>query len=405
MGRRGTRRPGLTFAQQMGLLVSRSGDQHSQSSARIIQSDWRASGITNGISDISVEKSFYFNAGSISAHERSEMKLNVTDTSLIQENPFLDDTDRSFAKTSTQLRKTASGRLLDPVDVISPEATTRKLDSTVSDAGSETELEQDADEAEGEEDDSPYLIESSDPVPAPDNASQAVANDVFATATERFADELEDSSDLSEMSDAETDVERGHAIDEQEDGYVSVDPAANGNKLPIRNSLKRSPSITASFAASKGSSANLDKNISTPPNSFSRSKKTRERRTWGKPIVGDTEDNPFLASSTIGKPKIQASATEAGSWLRTDNAKTRRSEGEKPTIEYLLYVVVLSCPVFRDLSGSCPNQPWSEDDVCQPVLYARSLSTSRHIASSARASRVLARAGTSTEDVVPTSTG
>lgn len=404
MGRRGTRRPGLTFAQQMGLLVSRTSDQHSQSSAKVIQSDWKTSGITNRTSDIAVEKCFYFNAGSISAHERSEMKLSVPNTSSTEENPFLDDTDRSSAKTSIQLRKTASGRLLDPV-VISPEATTRKLGSTVSDAGSETEFEQDADEAEEEEDDSPYLIESSDPVPASDNAPQAVVNDVFATANDHSADELEDSSDLSETSDVETDAGFEHAVDEQQDGHLTADSTANDHRSSIRNGVKRSPSITASFTASKGSPADFNKNISLPANSFSRLKKVRERRTWGKPIVGEIEDNPFLASSTTGKSKIQGSGAEAGSWLRTDNAKTRRSEGEKPTIDYLLYVGVLPCSGFRDSPRSYSNQPGSKDNVCQPVLYARPLSTSRDIASSARTSRVLAGAGTCPEDVVSTSTG
>ncbi|GHJ83901.1 hypothetical protein NliqN6_0303 [Naganishia liquefaciens] len=339
MGRRGSRRPGLTFAQQMGLLISRPGDQHSQSFTRGLQSDWRPSGFTNEGSDAVVEKSFYFNASSISARERSEVKLSVPTTVSIQENPFLDDADRPSAN---RLQKTASGRLLDPVDVISPEASMRKPDSTVQDAGSETELEQDAfeNEEDEEEDDSPYLIESSDPFPVSDSTFQAVRDvSAIAAAAEDSTEEL-DSSDLSEISDVDTDAENERTVDNQdeelEEGPLSVDLAPNESMMAAVNGGKRLHSISASFTASKGSSSDLARTSPTTRNSSIRPKKLRERKTWSKPILGDTEDNPFLASSTAGNPKSQGFAVEAGgSWLRTDNARTRRSEGEKPTIDYL----------------------------------------------------------------------
>jgi hypothetical protein len=355
LGRRGTRRPGLTFAQQMGLLVTRPADQSWLSTTKVAPSDWRPTGIVNGSTAGVVEKSFYFNAESVSARERSEIKLSLSKNATIQENPFLDDSDRSSVqvgatarKVSTQLRKTASGRLLDPVDVISPETLTRDLE-TASDVGSDTEKERAAEEEE--EDDSPYLIENSSSSPAHDNLAQGVVQNVHEQESRSFVEEQYESSDLSEMEDTE-DEENGPASETMEIRYSSVELASNGTQTSTRTGGKRPPSITSSLSATKGSSSDIEKDLSATPKSSRpipgrRPQKLREKKTWGKPIFGDEVDNPFIASSTTGKPKNRSSEAEGGgSWLRTDNARNRRSEGEKPTIDYLLCVTSLGDVFF-----------------------------------------------------------
>lgn len=322
----------------MGLLVSRPSDQQRLSSTSVVQSEWMPTGIAEETADTVVEKSFYYNAENISARERSEIKLSISKTASIQENPFLDDTDRSSVKVTSQLRKTASGRLLDPVDVISPEAPTRNLERTASEAESDTEKEPEVDEEE--EDDSPYLIENSDPSSTHDNSTHAVNHEVSAQVQTSFADELDDTSDLSEMSDTEDDGENGPTAENEEGRYLSVDLASDGNETTTKNG-RRPSSTTASFSTTKGSSSDLDRHAS-PTIPGRRPKKVRERKTWAKPILGDEEDNPFIASSTASKPKKHRTEIQGGgSWLRTDNAKTRRTEGEKPTIDYLLCVILL----------------------------------------------------------------
>lgn len=376
LGRRGTRRPGLTFAQQMGLLVSRSLDQQ-HVSASITQSEWRPTGMSDGhTEDGATERSFYYNAASqskpdVGLHpERSSSKLpNIIS---VGGNPFLDEMDQASAhivpvpakSISAPLKKSASGRLLDPVNLVSSESTTSeshrrpsqhgRMDTAssplehqlvldvnvpVEEAGSETEKEEMDDE---EEDDSPYLIEDSNPA-----ANQAVSSERLATFDDRQklsgrADDQDDSSSLSQLTDDEDD-EHEFATVEIDEGRLSPVKAK-----PSLEENRRPPAITRYLSAAKTSSSSLSEPEKSPLESDTlpephvlqrpRRSRSRERKAWNKPIPGNVDENPFLASSAAGKPKGRSTGTEyaSGSWLRTDNARARRNEGEKPTIDYLL---------------------------------------------------------------------
>jgi hypothetical protein len=347
LGRRGTRRAGLTFAQQMGLLVAGTATETHQ--APTSNMEWQSTdGRTAGEP---VEKSFYFNAASVtkrelfleSGHRAAIVPENASG------NPFLDESDLASTKIGpaagrsiSTVRKTASGRLLDPVDLViasssstsiesqvrphEPSSPLEALDSLSEDASSETEKEEMDDE---EEDDSPYLIED-----GATSTSHAVTSERVDTLV--IAEEMHDSADELSSSGEMTDGEE----DELESAAMELD---EGRSSPVvletRSKEDRRPSITRYLSAIK-SSASLSDSEKTPLETPAisdrhvvrrRRSRSRERKTWGKPILGDTDDNPFLASSSIGKPK-----GESGSWLRTDNARARRSEGEKPTIDYLL---------------------------------------------------------------------
>lgn len=351
----------MTFAQQMGLLVARSTtDTHQVSTAVATQSEWQPTGISEGREeDGRVDKSFYFNAASVSKRELlldSGRRTTIV-PDIAPGNPFLEEGDLASShitsdpgKSTSSLRKTASGRLLDPVDlVVSSSSTTTTsienqskfldrpsihpaLDSSSEHAGSDTEKEEMDDE---EEDDSPYLIEGLNTGTSHAVASERVATLDVAQELNDSADELDDLSSLSEMTDGEE--------DQLESAAIGVD---EGRLSPVLSESKskgdRKPSITRYLSAIKPSSS-LSESERSPLESPAPSdrhvvhrrqrSRSRERKTWGKPIVGDADENPFLASSTIGKSKGENASS---SWLRTDNARARRNEGEKPTIDYLL---------------------------------------------------------------------
>lgn len=341
LGRRGTRRAGLTFAQQMGLLVARTSTETHQ----VPTSEWQS--IAEGRSAKEpVDKSFYFNAASVSKRELllDTERRTATVPDVASGNPFLDDVDLASApgKAPTILRKTASGRLLDPVDLViasnssasfesqikphEPSSPLGGVDSLTEDAGSETEKE----EMEEEEDDSPYLIEDG----TTGNSHAAVSGRVDTLDAAEMDDSAEQLSSAGDMSEVEEDALKSATI-KVDEGEISL-----GTSEP-RSEEEHRPSITRYLSAIK-SSTSLNDSEKTPsevPTIPGRHvhrrqrSRSRERKTWGKPILGVEDENPFLASSSIGKPK---GASDSSSWLRTDNARARRSEGEKPTIDYLL---------------------------------------------------------------------
>lgn len=373
LGRRGTRRAGLTFAQQMGLLVARTATETHQ--APTLNTEWQSS--DGRMADEPVEKSFYFNAASVTKRElflESGHRAPIVPENA-SGNPFLDESDLASApgKAASILRKTASGRLLDPVDLVIASSSSTSIESQIrphepsspiagvdslSEAGSETEKEEVDDE---EEDDSPYLIED-----GTTSTSHAVTSERVDTLV--IAEEIHDSADELSSSGEMTDGEE----DELDSAAMEVDEARS-SPVVLETGPKedRRPSITRYLSAIKFS-ASLSDSEKTPLETPTISKRhvvprqrsrSRERKTWGKPILGDTDDNPFLASSSIGKPK-----GESSSWLRTDNARARRSEGEKPTIDYLLWVQRCSARDSKLIRVSL--QPRSKDNVRQPLLPA-----------------------------------
>jgi hypothetical protein len=339
----------------MGLLVARSTtDTHQMPSAVATQSEWQPTGILEGREeDGRVEKSFYFNAASVSKRELL-LDSGRRTIAVASGNPFLDETDLASSRitsapgnSTSTLRKTASGRLLDPVDlVVSSSSTTSienqnkyligptihsALDSSSEHAGSDTEKEEIDDE---EEDDSPYLIEDSNIGTSHAVSSERVASLDVVQEQDDSADELDQLSSSGEMTDEEEDEMESAAIEVDEGRLSPVlsEPRSKGGRKP---SITRYLSAVKSSALSESERSPLESPTPSDRHVVHRRQRSRsrERKMWGKPIAGDSDENPFLASSAIGKPKGENASS---SWLRTDNARARRNEGEKPTIDYLL---------------------------------------------------------------------
>lgn len=392
LGRRGSRRPGLTFAQQMGLIAARATEQHQPSLTTIADTEWESTGDQRKEKK-EVNASLWLNTrNGVATHirdmhndtARSETSFgnaggfSTSHNGTTEPNPFLDEKDvmstSALKRSCGSLRKSASGTLLDPVDIVAASPTsigTQKRDYTssshrsgakssstfvpieyiveastrvhIEEDGSETEKEENGDDEE--EDDSPYLIEhhedTGNHLEMPEKESHGpITSQDYHTHTD---DPFDQQSDLSEMSELDEDDEEEEAeADEEFEPHEGPSEVDDRRSLSRYTSLEakdgRPPSITRYLSASKSSgSSSLSSEISkgqaepsTIPSSRTSPKlsriNNRERKAWSKPTVGDVNENPFLATS----------GTASSSWLRTDNARMQRREGEKPTIDYVL---------------------------------------------------------------------
>jgi hypothetical protein len=401
LGRRGSRRPGLTFAQQMGLIAARASEQHQSSLTIVHDSAWESTTVQQK-GEEQIHSASWLSASSAIAPRLDDLRnnaatsetsfgnagaLGASNNTTTESNPFLDEKDAvsaqaAFASASTKsyglLRKSASGTLLDPVDIVAASPTssgTQKRDypptirrsgakfastfvpdehtaqaSTgvyIEEDGSETEQEENG--ADEEEDDSPYLIEDGEDIGRHSEAQdtglnlQSADEDHDAHTDDAF-DQHSDSSELSELGE---DDEEG---DEELETYKELSAVDEGRSTSGYTSSEakgsQPPSITRYLSASKSSgSSSLSSGIgnaqaesstvlSTRASPKPSRTNNRERKSWGKPTVGDVNENPFLAP--IAKSSKFAAADTGGSWLRTDNARMQKREGEKPTIDYVL---------------------------------------------------------------------
>ncbi|KAJ9094366.1 hypothetical protein QFC19_007974 [Naganishia cerealis] len=383
-GRRGSRRPGLTFAQQMGLIAARASGQHESSLNNAKQSEWEPIGRdyrqekkpqqmhrtswlsapSTGISDIheshndTLEMGTCF--GNIGGSAHGHIKT-------IDSNPFLDESDvitseatstTSPKKSYIPLRKSASGTLLDPVDIIAPSASASEnqqraspfstrhsglkpapallasegtvelsTQGHVEEDGSETEKEDDGEDEDGEEeeeeeeeDDSPYLIETGEDIGL--HSELQAKESWMPIADECHHAPIGSASDLGSDSSEMTDLEQDDEADE-EDGAKMIGThekhlkGDEARSTVMHASLaakeRRPPPITRYLSASKSSgSSSLSSGIgnqvdSTIPvasatPSSSKGQNSRERRSWSKPVLGNVDENPRGQKTTFANP-------------------------------------------------------------------------------------------------------
>ncbi|KAJ9103882.1 hypothetical protein QFC21_002345 [Naganishia friedmannii] len=403
LGRRGSRRPGLTFAQQMGLIAARASEQH-QSALTNVETSANASHVRDVRSDAAKSETSIENTVGVGASHNNAIELN----------PFLDEKDAiptqaTFASTSTKrygsLRKSASGTLLDPVDILAPSPSssetlkgehsssthysgTKFASTFVSaehtvEASTRVDIEEDGSEREQEDggedeedDDSPYLIEHDDDDTGrhfevrEKESHVPITNEVHDAHTDYASDQHSDSSEMTELDGDDDEEEEEEEQSETHKGLSEVDEGrSTSGHTPLEKKNHRPPSITRYLSASKSSgslslSSEIGKDqaessaVSLPRSSPESSRgNNRERKSWGKPTVGDVNENPFLAPSGNASSSKSTTGDTGGSWLRTDNTRMQKREGEKPTIDY----------VFRGQKTTFANPYYHHDPYHPPA--------------------------------------
>ncbi|KAJ9120185.1 hypothetical protein QFC22_003084 [Naganishia vaughanmartiniae] len=426
LGRRGSRRPGLTFAQQMGLIAARASEQHQSTLAIVNDSGWESTDVQRSEKE-RVHSTLWLSASNVSASRPQGIRNDAAKTEpsfenaggfgasqnkTTQSNPFLDEVDTlssTFTSASRKscgpLRKTASGTLLDPVDIVaaSPssfETLKREFPSSTHQTGAtfastsvpaghtvdasirvhteenESATEKEEDGEDEEEDDSPYLIEHDDDTgrhfEVREKESRVSVTDKHQGAPSDYA--FEQQSDLSEMSELDEDDEEEGIEEEEDESHEELSEVDEGRSTSRRTSLEaakdsRPSSITRYLSASKSSGSlsmspetgkdQAESSSALLSRSLPKSSRgnNRERKSWGKPTTGNIDENPFLAPSGTAKPSKFVALDTGGSWLRTDNARMQKREGEKPTIDY----------VFRGQKTTFANPYYHHDPYHPPA--------------------------------------